>query len=415
MKFLTGLCISFFLFCNVATVPANTTMGADDALFWLDKLDYPDIVMMDAATIARYNADMVAKLSGTLYNLPGYARVLSKQELRGFLRQSEFPIGYSGGQKMTLSYRKSIVNQVNLAAVKEKNPVRPGIAVRRASLRLYPLAQGIFEEQDDKTFDVLQETILNPGEAVAILHSSADNNWLFVQSSNYRGWVPTGDIAETSYEKWLEWQCPQAFLVVTAAKLYLQVKSERVVLEMGAHMPVQKKESNEYIIIMPCRSQNGQAEFVEVHVPDDGKVHLGNLAYTQANCIKLAFNFLGEPYGWGGLKDSVDCSSFIMDIYRCFGFLMPRDADTQEVSVGKTYTVRLSNIKAVLAKTAPGATLHMNGHVMLYLGMLNGRYYVIHSSASQGMKVSVTDVEKARLHNGKAFITGIRIIKEWIY
>ncbi|MDF2635861.1 MAG: NLP/P60-like protein, partial [Pelosinus sp.] len=176
---------------------------------------------------------------------------------------------------------------------------------------------------------------------------------------------------------------------------------------------------------------DGQVRFIEAAVPIDGSVNLGDLPYTRANIIKQAFKFYGQPYGWGGLGDSVDCSSFTMDIYRCFGFMMPRDADTQEVGVGKVWAVTQGNVETVLNKALPGATLHMNGHVMLYLGHIDDSYYVINSLGSYGdrrnvgndgmlarvpvMQVVTTDIKKTSRRNGKSFMAELHTVKQWEY
>ena len=120
-----------------------------------------------------------------------------------------------------------------------------------------------------------------------------------------------------------------------------------------------------------------------------------------------------------------------MDIYRSFGFMMPRDADTQEVAVGRVQSVTPQNVQSVLDSTLPGATLHMDGHVMLYLGHMDDQYYVINSLGSYGdsnnvgsdgrlarvpvMQVVTTDIKNTPLRNGKSFMEGLRTVKEWQY
>ncbi len=72
-----------------------------------------------------------------------------------------------------------------------------------------------------------------------------------------------------------------------------------------------------------------------------------------------------------------------MDLFRTFGILMPRNSKEQ-AKVGKD----LGHIKGksnkekrkVLDEAIPLATtLALPGHIMLYLGRDEGRYYVLHS------------------------------------
>lgn len=428
-----SLLIAAFLYCTLGVVTANAS-GVDDinrADFWVGTLQKPNAVIMNGNQIKRYNKEMLSKLPNINYDFKKFPKTIVNKDLQKLLQANELPVGYVKGQKMSLDFRWRTLNNMNLAAVQTKNSVRWGIAVRRSSLRLYPTADGIFDEPNDTEFDSLQSTILNPGEAVVILHKSTDNQWLFVQSNTYRGWMLAADVAETSYKEWSKWQNPKVFLVVVAAKLNIQTDAENLLVEMGSHLPVLGKQDDRYIVKLPKRQEDGQVCFTEVAVPADENVNLGDLPYTRANIVKQAFKFYGQPYGWGGLNDSVDCSSFTMDIYRCFGFMMPRDADTQEVGVGKVWAVTPANVESLLNKALPGATLHMDGHVMLYLGRIGDSYYVINSLGSYGdnsnvgrdgllarvpvMQVVTTDIKNTLRRNGKSFMDSLRTVKQWEY
>ncbi len=416
---------------GAATVDASAADDVNRVDFWLGNLQNPDAVIMNTKQIKKYNKEMLSKLSNINYDFKKFPKVVASKDLQKLLQANELPEGYVNGQKMLLDFKARTLSNMNLAAVKTKNSVRWGIAVRRSSLRLYPTVDGIFDEPNDNEFDLLQATILNPGEAVAILHKSTDNQWYFVQTNTYRGWIFADDVAETGYNEWSNWQNPPNFLVVVAAKLNIQTDSEKLLVEMGSHLPVIGKQGDTYIVKLPRRQEDGQVRFIEAAVPIDGSVNLGNLPYTRANIIKQAFNFYGQPYGWGGLNDSVDCSSFTMDIYRCFGFMMPRDADTQEVGVGKVWAVTPANVESVLNKVLPGATLHMDGHVMLYLGRVGDSYYVINSLGSYGdsrnvgsdgllarvpvMQVVTTDIKNTLRRNGKSFMAELHTVKQWEY
>ncbi|MPM43386.1 hypothetical protein SDC9_90059 [bioreactor metagenome] len=201
---------------------------------------------------------------------------------------------------------------------------------------------------------------------------------------------------------------------------------------MGAKLPLVKTASNSnagYIIKLPARDGTGRLYFKEALIPKAADVSVGHLPYTRANIIKQAFKDYSMPYGWGGMHDSVDCSSLTMNVYRSFGFELPRNADQQEVKLGKTLKLVKDPDKraAQFASLEPGATLHMNGHVMLYLGQDNGKFYAIHSLASYAeklsdgslrrvrpMRVVVSDLDLVR-GNGKTFAESLTVVKniEW--
>ena len=94
--------------------------------------------------------------------------------------------------------------------------MRYGVTVRRANLRNLPTGEGLFFYASDRNFDALQETALDPGEAVAILHTSTNGYFYYVQAYNYRGWLSKFDVAETDRSTWLRYAEPKNFLTVVA-------------------------------------------------------------------------------------------------------------------------------------------------------------------------------------------------------
>ena len=151
----------------------------------------------------------------------------------------------------------------------------------------------------------------------------------------------------------------------------------------------------------------------------EAALHRGSLPYTANNLRRAAFACLGDVYGWGGQDDSVDCSSFVADVYRTVGIELPRDADEQEEAFlrasahvggaqnavhgarGKAaaYGVRRRGMEdaapgifftplddltpeertEALFAAPPASLLFRPGHVMLTLGSVDGKTYVIHS------------------------------------
>ncbi len=141
---------------------------------------------------------------------------------------------------------------------------------------------------------------------------------------------------------------------------------------------------------------------------------------------------LGENYGWGGLNEGRDCSSFITDIYSAFGIRAPRNADQQEKVPGRRTVLSgiadASTRYQLLARAEPGATLHLRNHVMMYLGAHDGKHYAIHSLGSYGdasrpradgslprigvMRVVVGDLNLP-LRSGRRFIEVLTSINIW--
>jgi hypothetical protein len=115
---------------------------------------------------------------------------------------------------------------------------------------------------------------------------------------------------------------------------------------------------------------------------DDG-VHQGFLPYTQENVARQAFKMLHHPYGWGDRLGGRDCSRFIMDLFRTFGILMPRNSKEQAwvgLDLGSVEEKPVQEKRKILDQSIPLATIvRLPGHIMLYLGRDKGNHYVIHS------------------------------------
>ena len=145
--------------------------------------------------------------------------------------------------------------------------------------------------------------------------------------------------------------------------------------------------------MMPIKDNSGYAERKEVTINNDD-VSLGYLPYTKANVYKLANAYINTQYSWGGKNNGVDCSSFISNLYRTFGFIFPRNTSTQNSSVGNVTnlgSISDSEKLNIIDGTNP-SLLYMNGHVMLYVGSINNKHYIIHASGSDGKVVkSVLD------------------------
>ena len=187
------------------------------------------------------------------------------------------------------------------------------------------------------------------------------------------------------------------------------------ILENGDERRLQVQTYHEWV-----RAANGKLEVLKASATYDDTLHAGYLPYTTNNLIRQAFKFLGNAYGWGGLHESVDCSSFVADVYRTVGVELPRNADEQETADTGSST-DLSSFtgkeKLDVVNDLPiGSALFMPNHVMLYLGSKKGRPYIIHALGSYGartdnggyarvpvMKVIVSDLS-LKTSRGNSFL-----------
>lgn len=401
--------------------------------FWIDQLPEPDKVIMSGEEIASFNQDIIQTLPDLVYDLTDYPASLNNEQLTRLITMRPFPDDeerYSNGRLVDQAYYLGLKDQMNLSGIGEQNEVAYAVTIRRTNIRTFPTSDESLSEPDDKEFDLFQETAAGPAEPVLILHHSSDGSWLFVQIYNYCGWIPAADIAVAKDKKsWLAYVNPANYLVVTGNRLGPDFPEPLPVeLTMGTRVPLADDgtvSGGGYEVLLPARGDNGQLRTDTAFIPADADVSVGYLSYTRANIIRQSFKILGERYGWGGMFNARDCSAFVMDVYKSFGFMLPRNADEQEQSAGVTVSFESLNTGQryeLLDTLLPGASLHTPTHEMLYLGRHEGRYYVIHDITSYGNanqknpdgslekivlnRVVVTDLSLPR-RNGMSFIDSL--------
>lgn len=371
--------------------------------------------MLNAAGVEAFNKKIIAA-SPTVYDMAAYPKTLSGKTVTAYVNthtdlSDEL---YREGKLVSDNYKNILRSQTNAAAIPAEVTVRYGVTVRRANLRNLPTGEGLFFYASDRNFDALQETALDPGEAVAILHTSTNGYFYYVQAYNYRGWLSKFDVAETDRSTWLRYAEPKNFLTVVAKDYTLKADGAQVLFQQGARLQLADKKASAYTVKVPVRTKEGKLQEEKVVLAANASLHEGYLPYTTNNIIRSAFKFYDSVYAWGGLQQSVDCSSFISNAYRTVGIFLPRNADEQETSAGihkKMGNMSSAQRANVIKGLTPGSTLHMDGHVMLYLGSSNEIPYAIHSLGSHYtggtrhsvMKVVVSDLNLQK-SNGNTYL-----------
>lgn len=293
-----------------------------------------------------------------------------------------------GGKEISQVDYRIAQDNCNLDTVPASAKVRYGVVTMRTDMRLLPTAQYYFDDKSFQHYDDLQGTALDPCEPLLVLHTSKDGAFAFAVGRYYKGWVSLGAIGFTERAKWEKYVSPQNFLVVTDHKKKVHVGGAwDVLFQMGSIIPLKSSvpQGGVYQAVIPVEI-NGHLSEVETSIKSDSTVNLGYLPCTPNNFVRQSLKFLGDVYGWGGMEESVDCSSFVQDVYRSMGILLPRDADQQELAMIHSLSLEGLDTAARYQKAAEapaGALFFKPGHVMLYLGKdAKGTPLVIHSASS---------------------------------
>ena len=411
MKKTLALCASLVLMstaqiCNAGIVSTGAMLTPE---YWIQQNPNANAVILDAKGVSNLNSKIVSE-SPSVCDLASYPTsvtgVIIRSDIADYsLLEDDL---YLRGVKVSDNYKNILRTQTNISAIPGTISVQYGVVVRRCPVRNLPTGEALFYDPEDKDFDALQETMLDPCEPVAILHTSQNGYFYYVQARNYKGWIYKGNVGLTDRKTWLEYVKPSNFLVVTDKDLTLKVGAEQVLYQQGSVLPIVKEVPEYRTVAAPARDKNGRLIKEPVNVlKSNTKVNKGFLPYTSANIIKSAFKFYNSPYGWGGLKDSVDCSSLVFNVYRTVGIYLPRNADEQETTAGAIVNLSGMDIaqrNVQIGALVPGAALAMPNHIVLYLGQNNDEAYAIHSLGSHvengarkvEMKVVVSDLKLKR-------------------
>ncbi len=345
-------------------------------------------LLLKEEEIKKYNQTIQHKTKA-FYAIEGIQNV-GKEEILKDIEAYELPTlpKYDGNKILTALNTKMILENRNIENIETQTDLLKGIIVKRSNLRAFPTEVSFYDKKGIQDFDRIQETELTINTPVKILHKSKDQLWNFVVSPIYAGWVLKENIALAKEEDWDFFIHNPAFGVITDAN----IKIEGDILDMGVRLPFINCLEDQYQLVVPIKTKENTVSKKIIYLSKD-KVHLGYLPYTEKNILLQAFKYENTPYSWGGKDQNIDCSSFIMKVYATFGFHFPRNASAQQESIGKIIFLENMNMEEKLNLFDKNAIclLYQTGHVMMYLGKLENRHYIIHASGKE-KKVTLTDI-----------------------
>lgn len=388
------------------------------AEFWLNDsaaeciLNYREVEEINNKTALKAEENNFTDYYFNLESVPeSYQKSELKEMIRNtFSRKIDPKRDYFNlrGELLAQKTKEKIIANCNLNSVKEGNQVESGILIRRSAVRALPTEEVFASEKFSGDQDLLQLTALSLGTPLLILFASSDRKYFYIKAKLMTGWVKKENIALTEdlktardylntdqflvvRESYLETE-PNPFAPETANLFFqmgdkIPLVKDSGISEIPAAHPHAQSNLNNYLVWLPTKDDRGYLELKQGIVASARDLNLGFLKFNQQNIIKQAFKMLGERYDWGGAVKRRDCSRFIMDIFRTFGFEFPRNADLQEKLIPFAKQIFRGDLKArkiILEKLKPGDILHMPGHIMLYLGESAGKNYLIHAASGYG-------------------------------
>jgi hypothetical protein len=383
-------------------LPPNVTFDMLDPAFWLARAPEPDAPLLAP--------DEIAALNARVYEILDIPPVLSLPDalpcdvvaarMRDFLPTPTQPRYTAEGQPLEPGVFEKTLDKL-IAALPDPVPVHFGLATRRAVVRAFPTLGVITAQPFEYALDRIQETTVDVGWPVAILTGDLDQPWQFCLTPLYWGWVQMDHIAVYARADVEAYVTATPFIVTTASRggLVNLATGQASAAQMGTRLPLTAESPALYQTLLPLRQVEEALVMISTARREDFAA--GYLPPTRRTLFTQAFKMLGEPYAWGGSRFGVfgrDCSRFIRDIYATTGIYLPRNGG-QQGQVGQPTAVFTPDMDAAARKTllvsrvSPGALLLLPGHVMLYLGHIDGEPYAIHATSSAGFsEVVVSDL-----------------------
>jgi len=308
------------------------------------------------------------------------------------LRQRE-PLYYASGEAVANEdwLRWESIAREALCARSDGQAQAYAFTVSRADMRTMPVAEAIYFAGDAPRYDRFQETALAIWTPLVLLAQTHDGRFVYAQAPNYRGWLATSSVATASARDFTDWQRRLAsdardLLVTRDPYTIVQSQKRAQRLTFATRAPILHDpghHSNRVQIALPVRGAHGELQVSPADVVSEASVSRGVLPCTRRHLVTHAFALLGEPYGWGDECNRHDCSSLLMAVCSTAGVDLPRNAGDQEQVPGLVtwrFDAQASVEKRadVLRQLRPGDLLYMPGHAMMYLGMRQGRTYILH-------------------------------------
>ncbi|MDR2192460.1 MAG: SH3 domain-containing protein [Endomicrobium sp.] len=381
---------------NITVSPAPTAFQDVDRImkspgYWISKLKTPDKVILNEKEIEALNSKTVGKsafIADLRYFPSKYYRksasAIHKKHLNMF---SKYFDGYSG-VPVGIDFFENMEKNIDYGQFDKTIDVKFAMTVKYAELRVFPTTEKLFSSLDTLDLDRMQITQLDIASPIAVIYSTKDKQWHYVISEIAEGWLSKDSFAFCKQDVIKDYKRWDKLIVTISPNSDIYKDAEMTdffdYVKMGAALPLGNVEGDTVEIRIPIAKTDNTLGFSKAYMRL-ADVSIGYMKYTQRNVLNQAFKHLNSPYGWGGMNGEQDCSSFIRQIFACFGIVMPRNSTGQSqvgIFAGSFETGEPEYVRAqrIIKNAEPAiALIYFPGHIMLYAGHEAQKPYIIHS------------------------------------
>jgi hypothetical protein len=322
-----------------------------------------------------------------------------------------------GSKPNSETWINKIILNMNLARIPNLN--MRAIVIGDVNVRVLPTVDPAFADWhkagEGYPFDYLQATHVYVNTPVAVLHVSRDGQWYLIKAAGYIGWLPTDKVAFVDYSFIKKWR---AYDYVVATYNHHSAFDDTLTVRLKTHIgilyPLVGITKSYYKILIATSGD----KYAKTRIVNLRKIIATKfpMKITTKNIATIANRMLGKPYDWGSMYGHDDCSGLTMDLFANFAIWLPRNS-TDQIAAGQP--ISLANLtnkqkeKLIVDKAIPFMTLvHEPGHILVYLGRVRGKIYVLHNP--WGLETINLFGKTGRAVIGKAVITPLRLGEGYI-
>jgi cell wall-associated NlpC family hydrolase len=314
----------------------------------------------------------------------------SRQEMEwAFRAVTQKPIFRASGRRIgAKTYRQWIAN-ANFQDLDSLH--RYGITTRHVDLKALPTRQPFYRDPNKVgegfPFDYNQNSSYHINTPLYLSHYSKDKKWAFVRGPTAYGWIEIHEFARVDTAFMSAFRNDHYAVTIQDDLLLTRRHHPRTILKLGTIFPYIRSAGSspraEKIYLFATRDKHGGAVLTHAAVLDATLVATKPLAFTSENVSRIARELYGEPYGWGGLLQTRDCSSTTKDFFAVFGVFLRRNS-TMQATEGHAIALKgmpkKKKKQMILEYARPfQSMLYVPGHIALYLGEYQGEPVIMHS------------------------------------
>ncbi len=374
----------------VPGVPAEVEFAG----YWTRTASNPDELILTPEEIEKFNRENPMNGEGII-DIMSLPAEIDGAEIRGHLAGNaryllEAKLYVTGDIPLETAERQRIAALMDTSGVPGVIKSKFGVMLRREQGKNWPTMIPLMGRPEDIEFDRAIGSALDMGDPVALLHVSKDGRWSYVRNEMYTCWIHSDAVAfgDSVVIKELTDRTTPLVAVGHRVSVYGAPGDGAAVgaIQMGSFLPLRTAGKDFCEVLFPGRGQNNELVAKRGYVRRSSDVSLGFLPYTLRNVYRQCFVLFGRRYGWAGMFEERDCSRYVMDVFKCVGFRLPRTSG--KLLKASPAVIELDDYdretRIELLKVSPGGITLIGwpGHIMIYLGEVLGTPYVIQSTWS---------------------------------